>query len=90
MESSPTIVMGPAKRVRRAATTALVVAVLVALGSLLMANSASAAEAKPKPKKAALAKAKKKALAKAKKRPRSRRSTRSRSPRSGVTSARRC
>jgi Ca2+-binding RTX toxin-like protein len=63
---SPTVVMRRGGRIRRAATVALLVAALAALGSLLLASSAEAAsEAKPKPKKS-LAKPKKKAKAKAK------------------------
>jgi predicted ester cyclase len=68
MQSSPTIVMGPRHRGRRAAMGALLVAALVGLGALLMAGNSYAAETKPKPKiSKAKAKAKhKKAKAKAK------------------------
>jgi Ca2+-binding RTX toxin-like protein len=50
MQSSPTIVMRPRHRGRRAAMGALLVAALVGLVTLLMAGNAYAAEAKPKPK----------------------------------------
>ena len=50
MQSSPTIVMRPRHRGRRAAMGALLVAALVGLVTLLMASNAYAGEAKPRPK----------------------------------------
>jgi hypothetical protein len=68
MQSSPTIVMRPRHRGRRAAMRALLVAALVGLMALLMAGNTYAAEAKPKPKpKLSKSKPKKKAKAKHKK-----------------------
>jgi Ca2+-binding RTX toxin-like protein len=68
MQSSPTIVMRPRHRGRRAAMGALLVAALVGLLSLLMAGNAYAADAKPKPKiSKSKPKPKKKAKAKHKK-----------------------
>jgi Ca2+-binding RTX toxin-like protein len=59
MHSSPTVVLGPGGRGRRAVTGALLVAVLVALAALLMAGGAyGATEAKPKPRAGSKAKAK--------------------------------
>jgi Ca2+-binding RTX toxin-like protein len=63
MQSSPTIVMRPRHRGRRAAMGALLVAALVGLVTLLMASNAYAAEAKPRPK---ISKSKHKKTAKAK------------------------
>ena len=66
MHSSPTVVLSPHGRVRRAAMGALLVAALLALGMLLVPNGANAAESKPRPKKALAKKAKLKKKAKAK------------------------
>jgi hypothetical protein len=53
MQSSPTVVMGPGGRGRRAVMGVLLVAALLGLGTLLMAGGAYGAdEAKPKPRKA--------------------------------------